>query len=133
MNEKPIKKMLVIIAKGTFNEVYQGLVLANGALMEGIKAEVFFTFDGLMAIRKSGADGLKPDEQMATAMSEQNLPPVNEFISTIKESGGKIYGCKLSMDMMKVAREDLRDDVDGVISVGEFYERAEPDSQVVFI
>lgn len=130
---KPISKMLIIISKGTFTEMYQGLVLANGALMEGMKAEVFFTFAGLTAIQKSAVNELQPPESLVAVMAEQNLPSINEFISTFKESGGKIFGCKLSIDMLRVAKEDLRDDVDGVISVGEFYERAEPDTQIIFV
>ena len=47
-NESPLKKVCIICAKGTIEDVYATLVMANGAVMEGIEAKVFFTFFGLL-------------------------------------------------------------------------------------
>ena len=49
---KPIEKVMVIISKGTLESVYAGFILANGARMEGMEAEIFFTFFGLDAVIK---------------------------------------------------------------------------------
>ena len=38
----------------------------------------------------------------------------------------------MAMDMFGLKREDLRDDVDGVLTVGEFYARADKDTQIIF-
>jgi peroxiredoxin family protein len=45
-----IKKVSIVISKGSLDGVYPGLIMANGARMEGIEASVFFTFFGLYAI-----------------------------------------------------------------------------------
>ncbi len=50
--ESPLKKVCIICAKGAIEDVYATLVMANGAVMEGIEAKVFFTFFGLDAITK---------------------------------------------------------------------------------
>lgn len=47
-----IKKVCIIVSRGTLDGVYPGLILANGARMEGIEAHVFFTFFGLYAVLK---------------------------------------------------------------------------------
>ena len=52
-NESPLKKVCIICAKGTIEDVYATLVLANGAVMEGMEAKIFFTFFGLDAITKN--------------------------------------------------------------------------------
>jgi len=52
MEEKKIKKMMIILSKATLDNVYAAFVLANGARMEGIESEIFFTFFGLEAINK---------------------------------------------------------------------------------
>ena len=39
-----IKKVSIIISKGSLDGIYPGLIMANGARMEGIEASVFFTF-----------------------------------------------------------------------------------------
>ena len=47
-----IKKVSIIISKGSREGVYPGLIMANGARMEGIEVNVFFTFFGMDAITK---------------------------------------------------------------------------------
>ena len=44
VDEKRIKKMCLILSKATLDNVYAYFILANGARMEGIEAEIFFTF-----------------------------------------------------------------------------------------
>lgn len=57
--EEPIKKVSIIVSKGSLEGVYPGLIMANGARMEGIEANLFFTFFGLHAIVKKKMDNLK--------------------------------------------------------------------------
>ena len=50
--------MCIICAKGSLEDVYAALVMANGAVMEGIETKVFFTFFGLDAITKKQMSSL---------------------------------------------------------------------------
>ncbi len=156
--DKKLKRVLIVNSKATIESVYAALVLANGALSEGMEAEMFFTFFGLEAIHKEKAKhlhvatvgnpamhiptvvGALPGmEALATSMmmkgmEELDIPPVPEFLDMIKAAGGKLYGCKLAMDMFKLKKEDMRDDLDGIFTVGEFYERAQVDGvQIIFV
>lgn len=54
-----IKKVSIVISKGSLEGVYPGLIMANGARMEGIEATLFFTFFGLDAIMKKRVNKLK--------------------------------------------------------------------------
>ena len=45
---EPLKKVSIIVSKGSLDGIYPGLIMANGARMEGIEATLFFTFFGLM-------------------------------------------------------------------------------------
>ena len=56
---EPIKKVSIVVSKGSLEGVYPGLIMANGARMEGIEADLFFTFFGLHAIVKKKMDKLK--------------------------------------------------------------------------
>src|SRR3954468_10173057 len=56
---KTIEKVAIVISKGSLDGIYPGLIMANGARMEGIEASVFFTFFGLDAIRKDHHDHIK--------------------------------------------------------------------------
>lgn len=54
-------------------------------------------------------------------MEKLDIPPVDEFLEMITAGGGEIYACKLAMDMFKLKKEDLHDEVSGVLTVGDFY------------
>jgi peroxiredoxin family protein len=49
-NPNRIKKVSIIVSRGSLDGVYPGLIMANGARMEGIEANLFFTFFGLYAV-----------------------------------------------------------------------------------
>jgi peroxiredoxin family protein len=59
---------------------------------------------------------------MKSQMGKLDIPPVPEFLEMIEAGGGKIYACKLAMDMFKLEKEDLWEGVKDVLTVGQFYE-----------
>ncbi len=154
---KAVKKVMIIVSKGTLDGVYPALILANGARMEGIEAEMFFTFFGLEAIVKArmnnlhvaavgnpalhmptllgGLPGMESfvTHMMKKEMEKLDIPDVEEFLDIIKASGGKIYACKLAMDMFHLKKEDLWDGVSEVLTVGDFYAQcAGENTQLLF-
>jgi peroxiredoxin family protein len=148
-NNGQINKMMIILSKATLENVYAAFILANGARMEGIEAEVFFTFFGLESIHRQKLThlhvatvgnpamhiptmigGLPGMEAMATKMMKKemekmDMPDVFEFLCMLKDSGVKLWACKLAMDMFHYTKEDMFEDIDGVITVGDFYKKAE--------
>jgi peroxiredoxin family protein len=150
-----ITKVSIIVSKGSLEGVYPGLIMANGARMEGIEANVFFTFFGLDAINKAKHEHVKvatvgnPGLHLATwaggipgvsslvtrklgqEMEKLDIPPVPEFVEMIAESGAGLYACKASVDLFGLSREDFVPEVEDVITVGEFYSLA-AGGQIVF-
>lgn len=144
-----IRKMMIILSKATIENVYAAFVLANGARMEGIEAEIFFTFFGLEAIHKKKLEhlhvatvgnpamhiptllgGLPGMEALATSMmmkemEKLDIPPIPEFLEIMSASGIKMWACRLAMDMFHYKKEDLYEGVDDVITVGDFYQRGQ--------
>jgi peroxiredoxin family protein len=158
-----IKKVNIICAKGAIEDVYATLVMGNGAVMEGIETNIFFTFFGLDAIVKNRMDklhtgvignpalrlpggarmpsllGVIPGMESFTSwmmlkeMDKLDIPPVSEFMDLITAGGGKIYACKLAMDMFKFKKEDLSEHVSDILTIGEFYTHAGGEgSQIIF-
>lgn len=145
---KTIEKVSIVISQGSLEGVYPGLIMANGARMEGIEANVFFTFFGLDAIRKDryqkikvatvGNPGLHIPTllgalpgmsalatwMMLRRMEKLDIPPVPEFIELIADSGAKLYACKATVDMFGLTMDDFVPQVEKVLTVGEFYELA---------
>jgi len=147
-NDGKVKKMMLILSKATIDNVYACFILANGARMEGIESEIFFTFFGLEAIQKKklehlhvatvgnpamhiptmlgGLPGMEAfaSNMMKKEMEKLDIPPVGEFLEILNASGAKLWACKLAMDMFHLKKEDLFDDIDGILTVGDFYNRA---------
>src|SRR5438552_9415144 len=82
---KTIEKVAIIISKGSLEGVYPGLIMANGARMEGIDANVFFTFFGMEAINVKHYEHLKvatvgnPGLHIPTMVG--GLPGMSSFVT----------------------------------------------------
>ncbi|WP_079720043.1 DsrE/DsrF/DrsH-like family protein [Salegentibacter holothuriorum] len=158
MSTTKVKKMLFILSKATIENVYAAFIMANGARMEGIEAEIFFTFFGLEAVQKKRLNnlhvatvgnpamhiptmvgGLPGMEAIATKMMKKemdklDMPPVDEFLEILSASGVKLWGCKLAVDMFHLEEKDLIEDMDGILTIGDFYNRADKDgTQMLFV
>ena len=140
-NLNPIKKVNIICSKGSIEDVYAALIMGNGAVMEGIETNIFFTFFGLDAIVKKRMDklhtavvgnpalrlpgglrmptllGIIPGMESFTSwmmkgqMDKLDVPPVSEFLDLITAGGGKVYACKMTVDMFKMTMEDFSEHV----------------------
>lgn len=152
---EPIERVSIIVSRGSLDGVYPGLIMANGARMEGIEATLFFTFFGLDAIIEKRMDKIKvatvgnpgmhlptilgaipgmsafATAQMKKEMEKLDIPPVREFIEMIHDAGCKFYGCKASVDMFHLTKADFCPQVDDIISVGQFYEMS-AGAQIIF-
>ena len=64
-------------------------------------------------------------------MEELDIPPIPEFVEMISDSGAGLYACKASVDMFDLTTDDFIDQVDDIITVGEFYEPA-AGGQIIF-
>lgn len=150
-----ITKVSIVISKGSLEGIYPGLIMANGARMEGIEADLFFTFFGLDAIRSDRNGQIKvatvgnPGMHMPTLlgalpgfsalatklmqrqMEKIDIPPIPEFVELIADSGGKLYACRATVDMFGLSLDDFVPQVRDIISVGEFYNLA-AGGQIIF-
>lgn len=153
------RKLCLIASKGSLDMAYPPLILANAARMSGIETHLFFTFWGLDIITKSkmkklnvatvGNPNMHPMfhfptfigaipgmSAIATWMMNKEIekldfPPVDEFVEMLVDAGACMYGCKMSMDMMKLTKDDLVEGAE-VLGAMEFLEVADG-AQVLFI
>jgi peroxiredoxin family protein len=153
--DSAIEKVSIIVSKGSLEDIYPALIMANGARAEGIEANLFFTFFGLDAITKKRHEHIKvatvgnPGLHLATIvgslpgmpglmtgylghkMAKLDIPPISEFIEMISDSGAGLYGCQASCDLFGITKDDLIEQVQGIITVGEFYAMA-AGGQIIF-
>ncbi len=150
-----IEKVSIVISKGSLEGIYPGLIMANGARAEGIDANLFFTFFGLDAVHRERIEHIKvatvgnpgmhiasligmlpgmsaiATKMMEKKMSDLDIPPVHEFIEMIGDTGAGMYACKASVDMFGFTKDDFVDQIEDIITVGEFYDKA-AGGQIIF-
>ena len=152
---EPIEKVSIIVSKGSLEGIYPALIMANGARAEGMEANLFFTFFGLDAIHKARHEHIKVatvgnpglhvptwvgaipgmsslmTKYMARQIEKLDIPSIPEFIEMISDTGAGLYACQASADMFGFTKDDFIDQVEEIITVGEFYEKS-AGGQIVF-
>jgi peroxiredoxin family protein len=159
INQNDDRKLCLIASKGSLDMAYPPLILANAARMMGIETHMFFTFWGLDIVTKSKLKNLKvatvgnpsmhpwfhiptiigaipgmsalASWMMRGEIDKLDFPPVDEFVQIVVDAGAHVYGCKMSMDMMKLTADDLVDGAE-VLGAMEFMEISR-DSQIIFV
>jgi peroxiredoxin family protein len=150
------RKLAIICSKGNLDMAYPGLILANAALGEGVEVDMFFTFWGFDMITKSRMHDLKftmlgntathmpqglggipgmtamATHQMRKQIHDVGVPDVPEFLAQIVDSGGRLWACRLSAEMMQLDESDLYEQVEGIISASDFIEKT-AGAQLLFI
>ena len=150
------RKLAIICSKGNLDMAYPGLVLANAALGEGVETHLFFTFWGFDMITKArmgelkftmlgntathvpqGLGGLPGMTAMAThqmkkQIADVGVPEVPEFLDQIVASGGHLWACRMSADMMRLSKDDLYEGVEDIINAADFIEKT-AGAQLLFI
>jgi len=143
-----IEKVSIVISKGSLDGIYPGLIMANGARAEGIEANLFFTFFGLDAIHRKRMEHIKIStvgnpglhlptmvgglpgvsaaltHYMENQMDKVDIPMIPEFMELIGDTGAGMYACLASVDMFGLEKSDFIDQVQDIITVGEFYDMA---------
>jgi peroxiredoxin family protein len=159
INQNDDRKLCLISSKGSLDMAYPPLILGNAARMMGIETHMFFTFWGLDIITKNKLKNLKvatvgnpnmhpwfhiptiigaipgmsalASWMMRREIDKLDYPPVDEFVQTVVDAGAHVYGCKMSVEMMKLTTDDLVEGVE-ILGAMEFMEIAR-DAQVIFI
>lgn len=141
-------KVSIIVSQGSLEGIYPALIMANGARAEGMEANLFFTFFGLDAVHRQRHEHIKvstvgnPGLHMATwagglpgvssvmthymerKMEALDIPSIPEFMEMISDTGAGLYACQASVDLFGLTKDDLIEQVEGIITVGDFYEMA---------
>jgi peroxiredoxin family protein len=136
-------KAAIIVHSGDMDKVYSALILGNGALSMGMEASLFFTFWGLQRLKKGGLER-GPLSKMnmlglgkwmiKRKMKQAKVASLEKLIQDFKELGGKILACDMTMDIMGVKREDLRDDlISDYCGVGTYMDEAKDATVTLFI
>jgi len=136
-------KATIIVQSGDFDKLYSALIVANGALAMGMEASMFFTFWGLQRLKKGQLES-GPLSKMhflgfgkwmvKRRMKKANIAPLQRLLEDFVELGGKLMACDMTMEIMGIRREDLREDlISEYCSVGSYIQDARESAITLFI
>ena len=69
---------------------------------------------------------------MNDKMAAMEVPTVREYMEMLVDAGAKLYGCKMSVDMFGLEKDDFIEGVIDVVTAGDFMDMTEG-AQIVFI
>ena len=144
-------KATIILHSGDMDKLYSALIISNGALAMGMEASIFFTFWGLQRLQKNKVlslpkvgleKGLLSKMHMLglgklmieQRMDKANVASLEKLMADFKELGGKIIACDMTMEIMGIRQEDLREDlIDEYGAVGTYIQEARESAITLFI
>lgn len=130
----------IVVFSGDLDKVLAAFVIATGAAAAGLETSMFFTFWGLAALKKKGAQGgqkniiermfglmtPKSSESLGTSkmnyfgagavmlrkmMQDKQIASLEELMGVAKDLEVKLIACTMSMDAMGISKEELVDDL----------------------
>lgn len=137
------EKLTIVVHSGDMDKIYSALIIANGALSMGIEASLYFTFWGLQRLQKGGLEkgplskmhmlGIGKS-MVKQRMNKANASSLERLMQDFKELGGKIIACEMTMEIMRIKKEDLREDlVTEYGAVGTYIQEARESTINLFI
>jgi peroxiredoxin family protein len=128
MSEAKPKKMAIIVHSGSLDKLYPVFMLSSTGAAMDVETHLFFTFWGLMALKKGGLEsaGLSGIMAVGTSMMKDRIKSAKvatlpELLAMCRKMGNvKIYACSTTMEIMDVKKEDLIPEVDAIVGAATF-------------
>jgi peroxiredoxin family protein len=137
------ERTTIVLHSGDMDKVFSALIIANGALSMGMEAAIYFTVFGLQRLQKSGLEK-GPLSKMhmlglgkwmiKQRMKKVNVASLERLMNDFKELGGKVIACDMTMEIMGISRDDLREEwIDEYGAVGTYINEARKSTITLFI
>lgn len=137
------ERATIILHSGDMDKVYSALIVGNGSLAMGMDVTIYFTFWGLERLKKGGLEK-GPLSKMhmlglgkwmvRQRMKRSKVASLERMMNDFKDLGGRVIACEMTMDIMGIRREDLRDDwIDEYGAVGTYVQDARDSKITLFI
>ncbi|MBS3816541.1 MAG: DsrE/DsrF/DrsH-like family protein [Candidatus Thermoplasmatota archaeon] len=137
------EKATIIVHSGEFDKVYSALIMGTGALSMGMDVSMYFTFWGLERLKKDELDKGPLSRMnffglgkwfMKRKLKKSNVRELDALLEDFNELGGKILACDMTIDIMDINKEDLRDEViTDYCAVGTYIKEAKESEVTLFI
>jgi len=137
------KKATLIVHSGDLDKVCSAFIIGLGALSMGMEVSMYFTFWGLERLKKGKLDKASLSRMnmfglgrwmIRRRMKQAGVASLDKMLKDFVELGGKILACDMTMEIMRVDKENLREDViSDYCGVGTYIKEAMESNVTLFI
>jgi len=142
-NSSANEQVALVVHSGDMDKIYSALIIGTGSLAMGMEVTMYFTFWGLQRLRKGALDK-GPLSKMhlfgfgkwmvKQRMKRANVASLEQLMSDYRDLGGRVIACEMTMEIMGIRREDLREDwIDEFGAVGTYVHNARKAANTLFI
>ncbi|MEM0456298.1 MAG: DsrE/DsrF/DrsH-like family protein [Nitrososphaerota archaeon] len=134
-----MKKIALIVNTASFERVAYALSFAVVAAAYGTEVFVLFGFEGLYRLIKRKTDVLGDEtnpfirNEIESGLKKGSMMQISELIKNLKNLGGKIYACTSAMALHNVTKDELIEEVDGVLGLAAFLELIDDPSTIIYV
>ncbi|MDO8871279.1 MAG: DsrE/DsrF/DrsH-like family protein [Methanoregula sp.] len=135
-----MSKIALIVASEKTDKLFPAVTLATTAAISGWEAEMFFTFWGLLALKKGfeptgvSLDYKAYEGKLSEAFASGSIPSWKTVLEQGRATGRiKIYACSTSLGMFDLKEEDLESFVDSIAGAATFLSKAKGSDVSLFI
>ena len=137
-------KLAFIVHKGNFEELMMSIILSTSGAAMDVEADLFFTFYGLNLLTKGGADKAKIKyppilRNIGTSMFKKKLKKVgyedpSKMLKKMVETGKvRLWACSTTMELLNIKKEDLIEEVEGIVGAATFLDMAQDADHVLVL
>ena len=137
------ERVAIVVHSGDMDKLYSALIMGNGSLAMGMEVTLYFTFWGLQRLKK-GALEKGPLSKMhllglgkwmvKRRMKRAKVASLERLMTDFRDLGGKVIACEMTMEIMGIRREDLREEwIDEYGAVGTYVRDARKAVNTLFI
>lgn len=139
MSQSEPGKVAIIINSASYDRVAYALTIASTSAAVGKEVHVLFTYGAVLRLMKGKADevGEETDpwirEHVTLGSLTGAIPKISELLNKLNGFGGKVYACVSAMALHNIMEDELTEEVNGVIGITTFLEKAEGASTTLYV
>ena len=128
----------IFAESGEYIKFHNMLSITMASVANDMEVNIFFSYSALEKLKKEKINEMEFENnelknKFKEAINSNKIQNIEQMIETLKETGlVKFYVCSASLNIMKINENDLLE-VDGIMGLSTFLNKAENASIVLYI
>lgn len=127
------QKLNIVCVTGTREKLQMAAMFASVAAATGDEVSVFLSMNALPYFIKGRSEEAPVEGELGELMGQKGVPPFKQLFQQAAELGdAKLLPCSMALDLMKITKEDLDEEVGPPTGLTRFLSDAEGGQMLTF-